>query len=187
MKIVVLGIDALEYDLVEEWNLKHLKQKSYCKTDLSDFDVITTPLIWGAMVTGKKLKEIEEIYVKRARFFSKHGTTIRREQEQYVIAKILRRLLPSKIKNFVSKKIVPDPFKKTYDIIQKRGYTTIFDFFEKTWNNGIPAYNRNVSTEEVKELMEKAVKGDVKSLYNYSMELYKKEKEELLKAISKDY
>lgn len=26
-KIIILGIDALEYDLVEEWNLKHLNQK----------------------------------------------------------------------------------------------------------------------------------------------------------------
>ncbi|RLF60574.1 MAG: hypothetical protein DRN25_02335, partial [Thermoplasmata archaeon] len=54
------------------------------------------------------------------------------------------------------------------------------------WNNGIPAYNRNVSTKEVKRLMEKAIRGDVKSLYSYSMQLYRKEKEKLLKALSGD-
>jgi len=28
-KIIILGIDALEYDLIEEWNLKYLKQEGY--------------------------------------------------------------------------------------------------------------------------------------------------------------
>lgn len=190
-KIIILGIDALEYDLVEEWDLKYLKQKAYCKTDLSDFDVIITPSIWGAMLTGKKIEEIEEIFLRRARFFSEHGVNIKSNPEQYVIAKIFRKILPKKIKDYVSKnlsrKFLPDPFKKTYNIIQRKRYTTIFDFFEKIWNNGIPAYNRNVSTKEEKQLMEKAIRGDVKSLYNYSMQLYKKEKEELLKAITEDY
>jgi len=186
-RIFILGIDALEYDLVEEWNLKYLKQKAYCKTDLSDFGVIITPLIWGAMLTGKKIEEIEETYLKRAKIVAGKGTIHKKKPKQYWVAKTVAKILPHKLKKFIDSLFLPDPFKKTYNIIQRKEYTTIFGFFEKTWNNGIPAYNRNVSTKEVKQLMEKAVKGDVKNLYNYSMRLYRKEKEELLKAISEDY
>jgi len=186
-KIVVLGIDALEYDLVEEWDLKYLKQKSYCKTDLSDFDVVITPLIWGAMLTGGKIKEIEDIFLKRAKLESIKGTTLKKRQKQYWFAKIAAKILPSPIKNFVSKKFIPDPFKKTYNFILVRDYTTIFDFFGKVWHNGVPAYNRNVSTKKIKELMEKGVKGDIMPLFNYSVQLYKEEKEELLRALKDDY
>ena len=31
MRVLILGIDALEYNLVEEWDLKYLKQKEYGK------------------------------------------------------------------------------------------------------------------------------------------------------------
>jgi len=30
-KVLILGIDALEYDLVEKWDLKNLKQEEYSK------------------------------------------------------------------------------------------------------------------------------------------------------------
>ena len=186
-KIVVLGIDALEYDLVEEWNLKNLKQQAYCKTDLSDFNVVVTPLIWGAMLTGKKIKEIEDVFVKRAKFFSEQGTAVKKKQRQYLLAKIVSKTLPLPIKDLITRKIVPDSFKKTYNFILKNKYTTMFDFFNKIWNNGVPAYNRNVVTKEVKKLIPIAVKGNTTPLFNYSMNLYKKEKEELLRAIEGDY
>ena len=32
MRVVILGIDALEYNRVEEWDLHHLKQQEYGKT-----------------------------------------------------------------------------------------------------------------------------------------------------------
>ena len=187
MKIVILGIDALEYNLVEEWDLKYIKQKAYCKTDLSDFDVIITPSIWGAMLTGTKIEEIEKTYLKRAKLVAGGGTTHKKKIEQYWIAKVIARILPPGLKKIIDSLFLPDPFKKTYNIVQRKRYTTMFDFFEKTWNNGIPAYNRNVSTKEVKELMETAVKGNTIPLFNYSMQLYRKEKEKLLKAIEGNY
>ena len=64
-RIIILGIDALEFDLIEEWDLKYLKKKTYSKIDLSDFRVIITPLIWASMLTGEKIKGIEDIYLDR--------------------------------------------------------------------------------------------------------------------------
>ena len=34
MKVLILGIDALEYNRVIEWDLKHLKLKEFGKTEV---------------------------------------------------------------------------------------------------------------------------------------------------------
>jgi len=56
-KILILGIDALEYDLVEEWDLKNLKQEEYGKTelplrkDIFDGEPMTY-VMWPSFITG---------------------------------------------------------------------------------------------------------------------------------------
>lgn len=54
MKVLVLGIDALEYDLVEEYDLKNLKQKEYGKVDLllKAHETPFTPALWCSFITG---------------------------------------------------------------------------------------------------------------------------------------
>ena len=50
--IVVLAIDALEYDKIEEFNYKNLKQ-NYCgKTDISEFSQPRTMVLWSSFMTG---------------------------------------------------------------------------------------------------------------------------------------
>ncbi len=51
--IIVVAIDALEFNLVEKWNLATLKQKSYGKTDISDFSQPRTIVLWSSFLTGK--------------------------------------------------------------------------------------------------------------------------------------
>ena len=63
MKVLILGIDALEYDLVEEWDLKHLKQKKYGKTCVpltkTTIDIgPCTVVVWPCFITGKKPEEM---------------------------------------------------------------------------------------------------------------------------------
>ena len=59
MRVFILGIDALEYSLVEEWNLKYLKQKEYGKTivPLTKTGVGSHPatvVVWSCFITGKE-------------------------------------------------------------------------------------------------------------------------------------
>jgi len=57
MKILILGIDALEYDLVEKWDLKHLKQLEYGKTKvplIEGWKEPATVIVWPCFITGKK-------------------------------------------------------------------------------------------------------------------------------------
>lgn len=55
--IVVLAIDALEYDLVEEFGCKNLKQKFYGKTNISVFSEPRTMVLWSSFMTGKNMEK----------------------------------------------------------------------------------------------------------------------------------
>ncbi len=56
---VILAIDALEYDKVEEFNCKNLKQEYYGKTDISEFSQPRTMVLWSSFMTGEnKEKEV---------------------------------------------------------------------------------------------------------------------------------
>jgi len=59
--IVVLAIDALEYDLVEAFGCDNLKQKFYGKTDISEFSEPRTMVLWNSFMTGEnREKEVLE-------------------------------------------------------------------------------------------------------------------------------
>ncbi|MGC9553755.1 MAG: alkaline phosphatase family protein [Thermoplasmatota archaeon] len=55
-KVLVLGIDAVEYDLVEKWDLDNLKQEEYGKTrlPLRPDQEAATVIIWPCFITGKE-------------------------------------------------------------------------------------------------------------------------------------
>jgi len=72
MRVLILGIDALEYSLVEEWNLKFLKQKEYgkiivplTKTSLGSHPA--TVVVWSCFITGKQPQEMGYETVKIAK------------------------------------------------------------------------------------------------------------------------
>lgn len=56
--ITVVAIDALEYDLVEDFNMVHIKQTYYGKTNISEFSEPRTIVLWSSFMTGKN-KESE--------------------------------------------------------------------------------------------------------------------------------
>ena len=185
-RVVILGIDGLEYRLVEEWDLKNIKQRAYSKTDLSDFEVIVTPPIWASMLTGKKIPEIEKPFIKRQKFIAKKGNITRVKTPWSV--KLGAKILPLSIRKRIGDAMTPDPFKETYDyLLRTKRYRTIFDYFEKSWTNGIPSYGRNVSNPDVKSAMYEAVKGNLKPLLEYAMRTYKDDRKELFEALERDY
>jgi len=57
--IIVIAIDALEYNLVEEFESTTLKQTTYGKTDISEFSEPRTMVLWSSFMTGEnKEKEV---------------------------------------------------------------------------------------------------------------------------------
>jgi hypothetical protein len=51
--ITVVAIDALEYNLVEEFDLSNLKLSYYGKTDISEFSQPRTMVLWSSFMTGE--------------------------------------------------------------------------------------------------------------------------------------
>lgn len=55
MKVLILGIDALEYNRVIEWDLKHLKLKEFGKTEVpisEGFGEPVTLVVWPSFISG---------------------------------------------------------------------------------------------------------------------------------------
>ncbi|MDD1696587.1 MAG: alkaline phosphatase family protein [Methanoregula sp.] len=55
--IVVLAIDALEYDLVEKFQCRNLMQKFYGKTNISEFSEPRTMVLWSSFMTGMNMEQ----------------------------------------------------------------------------------------------------------------------------------
>lgn len=72
-KVIILGIDAIEHDLIEKLDLKNLKQKEYGKTilPLSPGQEPATEIIWPCFITGKEPNDMGysslNIYAKSLR------------------------------------------------------------------------------------------------------------------------
>jgi len=61
-RIVILGLDGLEYDFVERWNLKNLKQREYGKLEVpinKEKGVPWSPEVWAAFLTGRHIPSLD--------------------------------------------------------------------------------------------------------------------------------
>lgn len=63
MRVFIIGIDALEYDLVEELNLRNIKQVEYGKV-IEPSSELLTPILWGAFITGTLEHGVKAFTVK---------------------------------------------------------------------------------------------------------------------------
>lgn len=143
-KIVILGVDALEYDLVEEWDLQIYKQKSYGKIEvpiLEKHEEPSTPVVWASFITGEEPKITEVTRFKDwdnpilpllDRMAIKLGITIKTRK---------------KVGDFFSK----IGFKKkppTKDRYQKIG--TIFSDIPNSKAISVPSYNEDEEVFEIR-------------------------------------
>jgi len=52
MKVLIIALDGLEFDIVKRYELRNLRQKVYGKIELNNFKKISTPFIWASFITG---------------------------------------------------------------------------------------------------------------------------------------
>ena len=50
--ICIIALDALEYDLVKEFNLEGLMQEEWGRIDVTMFQDLSTPIVWASFITG---------------------------------------------------------------------------------------------------------------------------------------
>lgn len=65
MRVFVVGIDGLEYDLVEELNLRNIKQVEYGKVILPLVPKLATPILWATFITGTLKHGVQGFTVRR--------------------------------------------------------------------------------------------------------------------------
>ena len=138
MKLFIIGLDGLEYNLVVRWKLNYYKQKAYGKHYVGFFKTLYTPIIWASMITGINVEEVgyNEEYIKNVRmkkFFS----------FLYPIYVIRKKLIKRKLglRKFIKKNKVPytpnipESLKEKSFIyyLRKKGY--------KVYTNEIPGFD----------------------------------------------
>jgi predicted AlkP superfamily pyrophosphatase or phosphodiesterase len=82
--MIILALDALDLNLVRRFECKTLMQKEHGQTDISDFNLERTIVLWASFLTGKNMEaripvktqwkfelSIEETFL---RFFNSHKT-----------------------------------------------------------------------------------------------------------------
>lgn len=184
-RVIILGIDGLEYSLVKEWKLTNIMQKKYGKLDLSDYDVIVTPPIWGSMLTGKIDKEVMDIWVKQAKIT---GGGAKVKQKWWTkIGEIVPPLVDLWIWDHIFAPLMGgNSFEKTANYIKEKNERNIFQFFKKPWTNGIPGYGKLVSTSTDRYLLHKVFLGKDKPFKEYVIKNYKEDKQKFLTALDKE-
>jgi len=189
-KVIVLGIDGLEYTLVEKWSLEEIKQKSYCKLDLSEYKVIVTPPIWSSMLIGHIDEGLMEVFVNNAKLLGGTGQIEKvwwMKIGQYITSK----LFPSKVNYWIWDHIVSpifrkeDPFEKAANYVFEKNIPNAFQFYEKPWTNGIPGFKGYEYTALNKELLKRAIEGESTPFRKYMIDRYKKDKKLLLDVLDK--
>lgn len=186
-RIIVFGIDGLEYNFVKEWRLNHIMQKKYSMLDLSDYDVIVTPPIFGSMLTGKIDQEIMDKWVKRCEVLGDEGK-VKQKWWARLGSAIGSAILPKSVslwiwRNIFKKRLDGNLFEKTADYIMEKNERTIFELFENPWTNGVPGYKWREDFRKQKMMQQKASEGNNACYMQYLKDSYKNRKKQLLSAL----
>jgi len=55
--MIILALDALDKNMVEKFNCKNLMQLEYGETDISEFKLERTVILWASFLTGKNMEK----------------------------------------------------------------------------------------------------------------------------------
>jgi predicted AlkP superfamily pyrophosphatase or phosphodiesterase len=179
-KIIIMGVDALEFDLVKKWDMKEYKQKKYDKIDvpiLEKHGHPVTAVVWPCFITGKNPEEI--------------GIT-RFEEWKNPFIPILDNLA-TKIGIGLGHR------KQAGDFLQKLGLrkstpgkeryeNTIFDSFEQSKAISIPSYNEEEKTTKIRRDVVKALDGELEkeNVAEEILEIDKERTQELIEGIKQE-
>lgn len=180
-KICILGYDGLEYSLVKKFNLKNLKQLEYGKTDISEFSIASTPLLWASFLTGKKIDIVSRRFIFEKKIIGNIILLFKKNMSEEiweslkVLSPIIRKTREI-IKGDINKKI-KDAWKLN------KQTKTIFDFFKKSKAINVPTYN----TDGYKErglVVEFVLGNPIESIKKIEQD-FQKTRKELLKNLNK--
>lgn len=139
MRVCILGYDGLDYNLVEQLNLKNIMQSEYGKVNVpivGGIDDPSTPIVWTSFITGQP----PEIHgVDMPELWNNDFDNIRRILRKHkTIHNMVRRL---KIGYKVRKSVGAEA---KYPSRKNIRCETLFDVIEPSIALGIPVFNKNL-------------------------------------------
>ncbi len=211
IKVCILALDALEYELVDRFYCENLKQEEYGRIDLTEFKQHSptgepfTPVIWSSFITGK-MPDQTGITIERVdsnsivdtakRLVFRFNLTDRIVDalsiRRWEIAKRMRRLTHSK---FAHARGVKQAWETDEEYYRKMKLKTIFDFSRKPAIVAMPAFKSSEHTAAkethaaVKKTWERFTKGEITGAEFLQKEtrLFEKEIDEALVLLKKEW
>jgi len=168
MRVIAICLDALDYNLIENYNLKGFMQKEHGKLEVpfaKRFGHPSSPQVWGSFLQGKMIKDT--IYFKE---------------------------FTNPVLNFLDKKVNLQSIRNVAKKIVKRDQkvklpNTIFEAIPNSKSIGMPCYNEYQITDDLRKSLHKVFSNkeaepEFRKLLDYE---WKMKEKELLEAMDKDY
>jgi predicted AlkP superfamily phosphohydrolase/phosphomutase len=135
VRVLIIGLDSAEYDVIAEGNYPHLKQTEYGKVKIN-VKPLFTPIVWASFITGVA-KE-------------KHGVRGLHKWRNRVIDKLRNWLLETTLHPKIGKRLVVGESFLKFIGFKPRLYdksdikiATIFDYVSKYIAISVPSYNED--------------------------------------------
>jgi len=194
-RVLILGLDALEYELVEKWDLKNLKQEEYGKTilPLSKEDGYFYPgpatvIIWPCFITGMPPKKIgiqtvkiyplNFLYKFYLRYIYPKGES---EKRRDIRDKSTYRKMMDKISNVISSlHLSREPTRRDIKV------PTMFEAIPNSIHRHIPVYDNDAFSN--KGMIVQAIENDIyKPIFEAgAMREFNERSNEVMKYIEKN-
>jgi len=195
-RVVILGLDALEYNIVERLDLNYLKQKEYGKVKVpitEGWKEPATVIVWPCFITGKEPKEM-----------GYSSPILFRQPLQFLLDNVvfpIRNFIykTKYVDNVEEKKLSQDVTNIFKDVTKKSKFarhperkdikaSTLFDNSFKSAHCYIPVYDISMDTLarwDIFDVMNNPKKKN-EFCYKYRKEI-KDKKEELFELLNMDY
>jgi hypothetical protein len=182
MRVFIMAIDGLDYDLVLKWKLKHLLQKTFGKLYVgrefsikpswvrTDFSMPYTPIVWASFLTGKSPREHK---VKSLWCYNNRIIEIIRHFP--LLSKIKRKRVL--LKKMGIKLRVGSPLKVL-------NLKTFLDFIKPSIAVDIVTYNE---PEQYRLMLQEAGNKPIKEILNIIRENHNQRVKKILKLVKQDW
>jgi hypothetical protein len=180
-RVCIIALDALEYDLVEEFNLENIKQWEYGKIDVSTFKDLATPVIWASFISGLEPE--------------KHGINIQEipKWRNPIIDKLRQLSIKIKLDRFKGKgKILRKLgferrafYEKAVEEFRNRKIVTLFSIIPNARALSVPPYQKWIDRETQLLLRDAVEKEERRSIFEeHVWNIFELKRKECLNIIS---
>lgn len=184
MRVLIIGLDAAEHDLIAEGNYPHLKQLEYGKVEIN-VKQLYTPIIWGSFITGTAMEN-------------------RGISGAYKWKNPLLNMLKNKtLRIRLSHQRIDKTFDSIGSLFENLGFkteqynradlvtSTIFDYVDKHVAISIPSYNEDPINEALRKRIAKALKAGkrklAKEVEDVAWRAFRERREKVMSSLNRDW